>query len=293
MECNKVLLDSVNKNVQKNMGKAIIALLVVIICTSVIAPVALVSAMVGGASFFSVLMLLLCVSVSCMLFLGFAILLSRFYRNQQAVLGYIFVPFKDIKRMGSVALLFSAGITIISLIVTVVGMSVYLPEGLAGLKDIENILPSLMKIMPLLSVICILFFIFLVVFPNIFVWLVLIDNPEISAFEALKESFLLAKGKRIRLLGFLLQCGGWWLLAGCLALAVTICFALFFTPLLVNEFANSVFSFVGLVCDGIYFIGLYTAVIKIITGVVAFYDELKSDLEPKQEKSEEIYLLEE
>ena len=56
---------------------------------------------------------------------------------------------------------------------------------------------------------------------------------------------------------------------------------------------NLFLSLIMTLCDCLYFVGLYTAVIKMITGVVAFYDNLKADLQPVQEITEEIYLLEE
>ncbi len=277
MECNKALLDSVNKSLHNNMGKAIIALLVVMLCSSLAAPVALSVALMGGTSFFPIIVLVLCVTCVCLLVFGFGFLVAQLYRRRQAVLGHVFSAFRDFKRMGLAALVFALGITIISMVVVLVGMTLFTPDiKLEQTATLDQIIGPLLQIMPVLSAICMVVFIFALVLPNIFVWLVLYDNPTCTVRQAFKKSFDMPKGKRSRLVSFLLRCGGWWFAAACAAFVISTAFLFFVVPNVaaLGTTMASFLSFVANICDIVYFFGFYTAFIRMTTGVVAFYDEL-------------------
>lgn len=281
MECDKVLLDSVNRTLRNSMGKAVIALLVVILCGSLAAPVALAAALVGGASFLSVIVLLACVTAVCMLAIGFAVLMARLCRGQRAVLGHIFSAFRDWKRMGAVAAVFAVGITAISMAAALVAVAAVVPatglSSVPGAAGMERLLLPVLRLMPLLSAVCMAVFVAAVLFPNVFVWLVLLDNPGISVRKAFGSAFRLPRGRRIRLALFLLRCGGWWLLSACAAFAVSTAAALALPAEASGNAAMSLLSLAAAACDLVCFVGFYTAVIRVAAGVVAFYDSLVHD----------------
>ena len=126
-------------------------------------------------------------------------------------------------------------------------------------------------------------FFFVVLLPTAFTHLVLMDNQEMSLLAAIKENFRLLKGKKLQLVGFLFRAGGLWLVCAFVFLGVsfTIVSVMYAQPE-TAEGTLILLSLVSKICDMVYFICAYSALIRLVTGVAAFYQAVKDEAEGKE-----------
>lgn len=103
----KEIQNQINGTIRNNLPKMIISVIALrlfstIAITLISAPVSLVFLMDTGSLFSSAMMLLSSIIseiVTVFLMYGFFVLLGRFYREEKAVIGYLFQAFRDWKRM--------------------------------------------------------------------------------------------------------------------------------------------------------------------------------------------------
>lgn len=112
----KEIQAQINGTIRNNLPKMVISIVALrflstIAVTLIAAPVSLVFLLDSGSLFSSAMLLLssiLSEIVTVFLMYGFFVLLGRFYREERAIIGYLFQAFRDWKRMGLVTLLVCA-----------------------------------------------------------------------------------------------------------------------------------------------------------------------------------------
>ena len=112
----KEIQAQINGTIRNNLPKMVISIVALrflstIAVTLIAAPVSLVFLLDSGSLFSSAMLLLssiLSEVVTVFLMYGFFVLLGRFYREERAIIGYLFQAFRDWKRMGLVTLLVCA-----------------------------------------------------------------------------------------------------------------------------------------------------------------------------------------
>lgn len=112
----KEIQTQINGTIRNNLPKMVISIIALrflstIAVSLIAAPVSLVFLIDSGSLFSSAMLLLSSVLsevVTVFLMYGFFVLLGRFYREEHAVIGYLFQAFRDWKRIGLVTLLVCA-----------------------------------------------------------------------------------------------------------------------------------------------------------------------------------------
>ena len=112
----KEIQTQINGTIRNNLPKMVISIVALrflstIAVSLIAAPVSLVFLLDSGSLFSSVMLLgssILSEIVTVFLMYGFFVLLGRFYREEHAVIGYLFQAFRDWKRMTIVTLLVCA-----------------------------------------------------------------------------------------------------------------------------------------------------------------------------------------
>jgi len=279
MEDTKTLLGKVNLSLKKNLGKAIIALLLVFLISTLLAPVAMIM-VASGMVILSIFVMFLSAMVLFMLQISFAQMCGKMYRGDPCVLGNILDCFRDWRRCGGLGLAYGLSAVVICFVVVVVGMGVLFgfSSGNSNYFDSENALATLLSVFPVMIMICMAVFFFLVLLPTAFTHLVLMDNKDFTLVEAICENSRLLKGKRMSLLTFLFRAGGFWLLGAIVFMVVG--FVLVSVMYQQLETATSLLTALHLasrICDMLYFICVYTTLIRLVTAVAAFYQAVRDE----------------
>ena len=96
MEDTRTLLGKINNSLKKNLGKIIIALLLVFLVSGLLAPIAMVILAFGGAMFFffALFLMLLIAVILFMLQISFAQMCGKMYREEPCVLGNLLDSFR-------------------------------------------------------------------------------------------------------------------------------------------------------------------------------------------------------
>ena len=100
---------------------------------------------------------------------------------------------------------------------------------------------------------------------------------------AIQENFRLLKGKKLQLVGFLLRTGGLWLVGALIFLGLS--FAIVSVMYAQPETAENtltLLSFASQICDMVYFICAYSTLIRLVTGVAAFYQAVQDEAAGKE-----------
>ena len=283
MEDTRSLLGKITVSLRKNLGKIIIALLLVFVVSGLLAPLAMAMLVVDIS--LAVVVLLLMATVLFMLQISFAQMCGKLYREEPCVLGNLLDSFRDWRRCSLWALVYALSAIIICVVVVEGGVLVsYLTAGANRANFYsEDVLGSMLTRMPLLVMVCMGVFFFVVLLPTAFTHLVLMDNQEMSLLAAIKENFRLLKGKKLQLVGFLFRAGGLWLVGAFVFLGVS--FAIVSVMYAQPETAEGtliLLSLVSKICDMVYFICAYSTLIRLVTGVAAFYQAVKDEAEGKE-----------
>ncbi len=276
MEDTQILLGRVNLCLRKNFGKATIALLVVFLCSVTLAPLALLL----SSSFFplAVVTLLLMPLLLFMLQISFAQMCGKMYRDEPCVLGNLLDSFRDWRRCGGLALGYAVSAVVVCGVM-VIGetlLSYYATGADPATFQDEAALGFMLTMFPVTVMLCMAVFFLLVLLPTSCTHLVLMDNPSMPLLVAVQENFHLLKGRKIPLLKFLLRTGSFWLVGAVVSLVVSLVLT-FWLMGMTNVTDGTVKLFLGVtkVLDMVYFIFVYTTLIRLVTGVAAFYQSLK------------------
>lgn len=287
MEDTKVLMGKINISLKKNLGKIIIALLLVFLISGLLAPIAMVMLAFGGALafFFAAFVMLLIAVILFMLQISFAQMCGKMYREEPCVLGNLLDSFRDWRRCSGLALGYAVCAIIICIVVVQGGVLFsYLASGADQANFYsEDVLGSMLSRMPVLAMVCMGIFFLLVLLPTAFTHLVLMDNQEMPLLTAIQENFRLLKGKKLQLGGFLLRAGGLWLVGALIFLGLS--FAIVSVMYAQPETAETTLKLLGFasqICDMVYFICIYSTLIRLVTGVAAFYQAAKDEADGKE-----------
>lgn len=92
---------------------------------------------------------------------------------------------------------------------------------------------------------------------------------------AIRENFRLLSGKRIHLLTFLFKAGGFWLLGAVVFMvAGFILVSVMYQQAETAEGLLTTLHLASQICDMLYFICVYTTLIRLVTAVAAFYQSV-------------------
>lgn len=276
MEDTKILLGRVNLCLRKNLGKATIALLVVFLCSATLAPLAVVLA--GNFLPLALVLVFLMPVVLFMLQLSFAMMCAKMYREEPCVLGNLLDSFRDWRRYGSLALGYAVSAVIVCSVLVVGGtlLSYFISGANPATFDDEAALGLMLTMFPVTAMLAMVVFFLLVLLPTSCIHLVLMDNPSMPVLSALQENFRLLKGRKLELLKFLLRTGSFWLVGA------VVCLGLSFGLMLqmmgqtdATEGTVRLLLGIGKLLDMLYFIFVYTTLIRLVIGVAAFYQSLQ------------------
>ena len=275
MECNKVLLDSVNNSLQRNLNKKLIAFFLILIITFLVTPMAMFIALLTGSIVLSVLSVLAVSFLISILVYGFFVLTTKLYRGENAILGDIFIGFRSKKNVFSVSFFFGGLAILICFCSVFIGLSFFMPQQVSGdINEIKNFVSIISNI----SFISITIFVLFVVLPNIFLFNITFDYPEYTLMHSIRVNHDLLKGKFFKLIFFLLRCAGIWLI-------ITICgffFGFFLDKLLLqnfildSKFLSTISQLLAKIAHGSYLVGFYMSIIRFISGIVVFYEDIKN-----------------
>jgi hypothetical protein len=254
--------------VLRNKGKALIGLIVFAVCetllTSVLGAPALllVTSDTISASDIVLAAVLIFAALTCVFILayGFIIFNMRFVRRQFVSIGFIFIGFREYKRIIPAALLFSL-CAVISLVLTEFGLYLLRNQFQALIKE-----HGLSAGVGIIGGSALLLFILLSLKFS-FVWPIMWDMPFIHAGSAFLLSAKILKGQVTHLVKFVIKAGG-------KSLIIAVSFFLF--SVLIPP--NSSGGFVFFILDFIYFVNLYTALIRMLIAFPVFFDAYVQDL---------------
>lgn len=287
MEDTRNLLGKINNSLKKNLGKIIIALLLVFLVSGLLAPISVVIISIGGAPAFILagLVMFLIAVILFMLQISFAQMCGKMYREDSCVLGNLLDSFRDWRRCSIMSLGYAVSAIVICIVIVQGGIMVtFLASGgNAANFDSEAVLGSMISFMPVLVMACMGIFFLLVLLPTAFVHLVLMDNREMPLLSVLQENLRLLKGKKFQLVKFLFRVGGFWLVGAFIFLigSFAIVSAMYLQPE-TAEGTLGVLQLAAQICDMVYFICAYTTLIRLVTGVAAFYQAVRDEAAGKE-----------
>lgn len=212
---------------------------------------------------------------------GFAVMLLRMTRRQHVNLGFMFIGFKKFNPAGKVimsfALLFAILAVLARFIARLVFAKIY-PDfsfqnfsilELQNLGENSEVLSEFAMNAVLfmgLFVIILLILALLTLIHFVFVFQLHFDNPGVKIPGLFKQSAVMMKGNVFRLIIFALRAGGKQLLV-----AIFLALIVNFIP----EEKAAGLSILVFILNLIYFINLYTAMIRIYLTVPVLYEEIK------------------
>ena len=301
----KEIQTQINGTIRNNLPKMVISIIALrflstIAVSLIAAPVSLVFLIDSGSLFSSAMLLLSSVLsevVTVFLMYGFFVLLGRFYREEHAVIGYLFQAFRDWKRMTIVTLLVCAVTVSLAFLTAFPSLKIiqyYKGEEIktlvleeianakaaaetgnasdagvlgtdgAAVAEIDAVTAIAMrmydefiKYLPFFLVPYLILFVLILV-RYAFVFPILYHERDITVRQALKKSRLLLKKKNFKLIWFCLRCSLYPILAAVVCYAAT-----FFIEV---ELLLAVVSL-------LFQVAFYFSIIVIMLSVNAFYYE--------------------
>ncbi len=217
---------------------------------------------------------------------GFAVMLLKMTRREYTNLGFIFIGFRRLNPAGKIIGTFGGLIAILALISRFATKFIFQkinPNFVFSMPDISSLqdagqiadqpeVISTMAIDMLLFVAIFLAVLFVlglfVLIRFVFVFQLHFDNPSMSIPKLFKKSWQMMHKNVFKLILFALRAGGKQL------------FIAIFLAILVNfipESKNSGLSILTFIIDMIYFINMYTAMIRIYLTVPVMYEEIRNE----------------
>lgn len=213
---------------------------------------------------------------------GFAIMLLRMTRRQHVNLGYIFIGFKKFNPAGKVIFSFAAIFSVFVVIARFIAKILFSKINpdfsfqSISMQDFQNISENsefiydfaFNTLMFMGIFIGVLFVISLLTLPHfVFVFHLHFDKPSLSVPALFSQSASLMKKNVFRLILFAIRAGG-----KQLAVALILALVLNFIP---NEKSGGIAILIFLL-DIVYFVNLYTALIRIYLTVPVLYENLRN-----------------
>lgn len=214
---------------------------------------------------------------------GFAVMLLKMTRREYTNLGFIFIGFRRLNPAGKIIGAFAGLIAILALIARFAARFIFLkirPDfsfempALSSLQTAEQVSESapelissaasdtLLFVAIFLGILLLLGLFVLIRF--VFVFQLHFDNPSMPVLQLFKKSAGMMRKNVLRLILFALRAGG-----KQLAIAIILAILVTFIP----EEKNSGLSVLTFILDMVYFINMYTAMIRIYLTVPVMYNE--------------------
>ncbi len=214
---------------------------------------------------------------------GFAVMLLKMTRREYTNLGFIFIGFRRLNPAGKIIGAFAGLIAILALIARFAARFIFLkikPDfsfempALSSLQTAEQVSESapelissaasdtLLFVAIFLGILLLLGLFVLIRF--VFVFQLHFDNPSMPVLQLFKKSAGMMRKNVLRLILFALRAGG-----KQLAIAIILAILVTFIP----EDKNSGLSVLTFILDMVYFINMYTAMIRIYLTVPVMYNE--------------------
>ena len=214
---------------------------------------------------------------------GFAVMLLKMTRREYTNLGFIFIGFRRLNPAGKIIGAFAGLIAILALIARFAARFIFLkirPDfsfempALSSLQTADQVSESapelissaasdtLLFVAIFLGILLLLGLFVLIRF--VFVFQLHFDNPSMPVLQLFKKSAGMMRKNVLRLILFALRAGG-----KQLAIAIILAILVTFIP----EDKNSGLSVLTFILDMVYFINMYTAMIRIYLTVPVMYNE--------------------
>ncbi len=214
---------------------------------------------------------------------GFAVMLLKMTRREYTNLGFIFIGFRRLNPAGKIIGAFAGLIAILALIARFAARFIFLkirPDfsfempALSSIQTAEQVSESapelissaasdtLLFVAIFLGILLLLGLFVLIRF--VFVFQLHFDNPSMPVLQLFKKSAGMMRKNVLRLILFALRAGG-----KQLAIAIILAILVTFIP----EEKNSGLSVLTFILDMVYFINMYTAMIRIYLTVPVMYNE--------------------
>ena len=212
---------------------------------------------------------------------GFAVMLLKMSRREYTNLGFLFIGFRRFNPAGKVIGAFAALIALLSVIARFIAKFIFLkikPDFVFEMPDLSSLQSAeqISEQAELLSVLAADTLVFILIFLAVlfvlglcvlirfvFVFQLHFDNPSMPLISLFKKSSEMMKKNVFKLILFALRAGGKQLF-----IAIFLAFALNFIPE-----GKSGLSILVFILDMIYFINLYTAMVRIYLTVPVMYNE--------------------
>ena len=214
---------------------------------------------------------------------GFAIMLLKMARREYTNIGFLFAGFRCMNPAGKVIAAFAGLISLLAIIARFAARFIFLKikpdfsfESLSQIPENRELLSSFaMDAVSFLALFLGILFILglFILIRFVFVFQIHFDNPSMPILSVFKKSSGMMKKNVFRLILFALRAGGKQLLT-----AIIIAILVNFIP----EDKSSGISILTFILDMVYFINLYTAMIRIYLTVPVLYEEI---LKPEHENS--------
>lgn len=271
----KQLLDELNKISKKTMSKIFYSLFLMIVLQTLLCSLIMFPVIKGEANQVATIILGSLSSIVVLLFqFGFASLLLRMVKNEFVTLGFIFYGFKKPKLSFPAIFAFLGMFAIIAILsnylLNFVPLDSPFDKEFATQLNMELETFLLIKaIMTQASIFTLISF-FFVIIPFAFTFYFRLENPSKNIFWSMKKSLCLifSNGNYFRLIIFALRAAG-------KRLVIAIILMILISYL---NSSNSL-GIITMILDFIYFLNIYSAIIRIYLSVPIMFTELTKKIE--------------
>jgi len=277
-----------NQCVKKNMGKAMISVLIfaflqAFIYVLAILPISMTILQDNNSIILTIVSFVFIVAANLlcnMINYGLNVLITRMVEKKYVTLGYLFFGFRNnTKKVFKASLVFTFIYSIVILTVSVL-MVVFSSSLLPLFQEYTNVFAIIMTL-----VVFILLFIF--ISPFAFVYINIYSQPNTTVKEAFRLSRKIMFSHYFNAIGFLFYCGGLDLL---IAIAVNIINVVIPSDDNVNtalSFISAILGFIGFVCEYRALVNMYVSVpiyYYSIMGIIQNESDIKQkSLEPEED----------
>ncbi len=285
----KELLSILQKCSSVNMGKGVFVLILFTVIQTVISFISLVpsfgSAMGGTGIAFSSAILSLgfffagSIVISIILY-GVFVIFARMIEVKRVTVGYMFIGFKQDKRVFISAVIFTVLLLIAAFAATFTGFGL----NLFSLSAVDPSQPqkAVTAVLPMFLIYIAFIIVFLL--PFIFVFFFLYVDPNLKVMKAFALSAKLFYKNIFRFIGFVFAAGNYWLLAYAVSTFITIIIPSDANTALLS--ISSLLSIVGVITQ-------YVTMVRIYMSVPLFFFERIGAIQMTKPEEEKLDLLEE
>lgn len=286
----KELLSILQKCSSANMGKGVFVLILFSVLVFVISMLSLVpnaSLALGGAmdmtlgsSLLTLVVFLAGNVINNVLFYGVLVIFARMIELKRVTIGYMFIGFKQDKRVFITAILLTVLLLLAAFAATFTGVAAgLLNPGMDGTKTAQQ---ALMAVLPMFAVY--LAFMLILLLPFIFSFLFIYVDRDLKVLKAFGLSAKLFFKNFFRFFGFVICSGSWWLVAYIVCTAVTV---------IIPSDANAALLPISSIASIVGVVTQFVTLVRIFMSIPLFFFERIGAIQKTQPDEEKLDLLEE